>query len=339
MGGGGAVRASEIYKRLAARHQITIVSGKYPGAKDYLKGVQYHFEGTEKDNYVLSTFSYAARANRFLRRHARKADIVIEDFAPWNPVCSYKERPDAVIQVHQREGLLHLKKYFLAGAVFFMVEKYYPRRFRNQIVISEFEKKRFGLERARIIPNGFDPSFLDLVPAEKGYLLFLGRFHIQQKGLDILARAFKQFSGYKLVIAGAGKDDKKVRRLFKDISGVEFPGYVRGERKVQLLRDCEIFLLPSRYEGQPLTVFEAAACGKPVLASDIPELRFAVEAGFALSFKKEDPEDLAKKMRLLSEDAALRADMGRRGRQYAKQFTWDAIAKQFESFLLEVAAR
>jgi len=67
VGGGGAVRVYEIYKRLADRHYITIVCGKYPEAKDYEEGnLRFHFVGTSKNNYVLSTFSYAVKAAQFL---------------------------------------------------------------------------------------------------------------------------------------------------------------------------------------------------------------------------------------------------------------------------------
>lgn len=83
VGGGGAVRAYEICRRLAERHHITVVSGKYPGASDYREGnLSFKFVGTTRNNYVLSTFCYAARAAGFIASHAKEYDVVVEDFAP-----------------------------------------------------------------------------------------------------------------------------------------------------------------------------------------------------------------------------------------------------------------
>ncbi|MGD0283392.1 MAG: glycosyltransferase family 1 protein, partial [Dissulfurispiraceae bacterium] len=54
VGGGGAVRAYELYKRLSIRHNVTIVCGRYPGAQDYSEGnLKIRFVGSSKNNYVL----------------------------------------------------------------------------------------------------------------------------------------------------------------------------------------------------------------------------------------------------------------------------------------------
>ncbi len=82
-------------------------------------------------------------------------------------------------------------------------------------------------------------------------------------------------------------------------------------------------------------LLEAAALGKPVIVSDIPELHYAVEAGFGLSFKSEDPCDLAKKIEFLLANEGLRKEMGRKAKEYAKDFTWDKIADEYEGFLIE----
>jgi glycogen(starch) synthase len=177
VGGGGAVRAYEIYRRLAQRHDVTVVCGKYPAASDHREGnLAFRFVGTASDNYVLSTFCYALKAADYVKTAAGDYDVVVEDFAPYNPVFSFRRRRDAVVQLHQREGLRHLKKYALLGVPFFLIEKYYPRLFRNAVVISELSRDAFGLGgRAAIIPNGFEKAVLEQETEDGGYILFLGR--------------------------------------------------------------------------------------------------------------------------------------------------------------------
>jgi glycogen(starch) synthase len=242
--------------------------------------------------------------------------------------------------LHQREGLRHLKKYAVLGIPFFLIEKYYHRFFSNAVTISEISREAFGLKgRVGVIPNGFDQTLSYPEVGEGDYLLFLGRLHIGQKGLDTLSAALR-LTGSRLVVAGGGKDEGKVRTLFSKAVAtgqVEFVGFVSGPKKVDLLRKCLFMVSPSRYEGQPLTVIEAAACGKPVIVSDIPELKYAVHAGFGLSFKTGDAKDLAAMMNLLIADASLRQNMGMRAREYARNFTWDNIAEDYEQYLLSVA--
>jgi glycogen(starch) synthase len=148
-----------------------------------------------------------------------------------------------------------------------------------------------------------------------------------------------QMSEGKLVIAGGGKDEQKCRSLFSkavDAGRVEFAGVVSGRRKEDLLRKCLFMLVPSRYEGQPLTVIECAACGKPVIVSDIPELKYAVDAGFGLSFRMVDAKDLAEKMNFLLNNNSLRQEMGKKAREYVRNFTWDKIAIEYEKYLLGI---
>ncbi len=340
VGGGGAVRVRDLYSRLSDRHEITVVCGRYPGATSYRKdNIRYEFIGTSRNNYVLSTFCYAVKAAAYVKANAGDYDVVVEDFAPYNPVFSFLRHKNAVIQLHQREGLLHLKKYAVMGIPFLLIEKYYHRFFRNAVTISEMSKERFGLKgRVGIIPNGFDSALLDRKDEEDDYVLFLGRLHIGQKGLDTLCEALR-FVNCRLVIAGGGKDEGAVRSLYSalaDPDRVEFAGFVSGEKKADLLGRCMFMAVPSRYEGKPLTVVEAAACGKPVIVSDIPELKYTVDAGFGLSFKVGDAKDLAEKINSLLGDQRLRRAMGKKAREYARDFTWDRIAEEYERYLLGV---
>jgi len=338
VGGGGATRVYEIYRRLSDRHEITVVCGRYPGSANYKdENVTYEFVGTGSNNYVLSTLWYAVRGHGFLKEHAHEFDVIVEDFAPYNPLFSFREKRNAVVQLHQKEGVQHLKKYSIFGCVFMLVESLYPKRFTYAVTEAREALGKFGLgPQAVAIANGFDPLLLTEDRHDGEYLLFLGRFDIRQKGLDTLSKALA-LTPLLLVIAGGGKDEVRVRSLFSEAvraGRAEFAGFVSGRKKADLIRKCLCMVLPSRYEGQPVTVIESAACGKPVIVSDIPELRYVVEGGFGLSFRVGDAKDFAEKITLLSRDQALRQEMGIRAREYARNFSWDRIAVEYENYLI-----
>jgi glycosyltransferase involved in cell wall biosynthesis len=343
VGGGAAIRAYEIYTRLSERHDITIVCGKYPGAKNYSEGnLKFDFLGTDKRNYVLSTFSYALQTGRSLKENRDRYDILVEDFAPYNPVFSFLLQKDAIIQLHQKEGWHHIRKYPLVGILFGFIEVLYPRLFKNVIKVSITHNEKFSLKKnVAILPNGYDQKLLTSQTTDEDYVLYLGRFHIDQKGLDILRDALNDVE-IKLIIAGKGKDEYKVQKLFKkhiEQGIVKIVGFIEGDKKIDFLRRCQLLVIPSRYEGQAIVCLEAAACGKPVVVSDIPEMRYAVEAGFGISFKCGDSKDLGEKMSFLLNNESLRKEMGQKARKFAKNLTWDRIAEEYERYLIQVFNR
>ena len=345
VGGGGAVRVYEICKRLArSGHEVTILSGNYPGAADYTEdGLRFVFIGSMR-NYMWSTFSYALKAASFVKKQGQAFDIIVEDFAPWNPVFSvFLTKKPVVLHINHREGINILRRWLVAGLPFFLIEKFYPHAFRHVSALSVETRKKIGIAGAVVVPAGIDEKFFEdpqsLVGADEAVppLLYVGRLHIKNKGLDTLLYAMKDLDA-KLLLAGRGKDEDCLKQIIKKlgIDNVALAGFVGETEKIHLLRNTQALVLPSRFEGWGIVVLEAAACGKPVIVSDIPELRYAVDAGFGISFKKGDSKDLARKIRLLLKSGQLKRDMGLKAREYAKNCTWDRIALDYEQFLLKI---
>jgi glycosyltransferase involved in cell wall biosynthesis len=358
VGGGGAVRVYEICKRLVRQgHEATIVSGNYPGAVNYTEdGLRFVFAGSSK-NYELSTFSYALKAASLLKKQAQGFDIIVEDFAPWNPVFSaFLTKKPVVLHINHREGINILKRWWIAGLPFFLIERFYPLFFKYVTALSEETRKKIRIHAAPIVPAGIDEDFFKensvlnsngRVPSKSQTfgganeavppLLYIGRLHIKNKGLDTLLTAM-QGHDVKLLIAGRGKDEDCLKQMTKrlGLKNVALSGFVGENEKIHLLHNTQALVLPARFEGWGIVVLEAAACGKPVIVSDIPELRYAVDAGFGISFKTGDPNDLAQKIRFILENEPLRREMGQKAREYAKDYTWDKISLDYERFLQKV---
>ncbi len=336
VGGGGAVRAFELNRRLVKKgHRITMVCGKFPGASDgFLEGIELKFLGIPA-GYKVSVLSYAPSAFLYLLRHYRDYDIIIEDFAPWNPIFSFlfQKRRRVILQTFHKEGKEILSKYGALGIPFYLIERFYPKLFERSISISEESAKKFGIE-SEIIPCG-----ITQVHGYRGlgdYILFLGRINIHNKGLDTLLEALKG-SSLKLKIAGRGRDTNELMKLIREKGlkeNVEYLGFVDEEKKRELIKGCRFLVLPSRYEGQGIVILEAASFGKPVLVSDLPELRYAVNEGFGVSFRRNDPEDLRKKLESMWRNTEDLKRMSVKALEYANKLTWGKLADRYESFLL-----
>jgi glycosyltransferase involved in cell wall biosynthesis len=121
----------------------------------------------------------------------------------------------------------------------------------------------------------------------------------------------------RFVIGGAHTAHVHTLRRLADASGfgdrIELPGVLTFEEKVALMQRCGAYLQPSRYEGFGLAIAEAMACGAPVVTSAVGEVPHVV-GDAAVLVDGTDPEQIAAATLLVLDDAALREDLGRRGR-------------------------
>ncbi len=169
-------------------------------------------------------------------------------------------------------------------------------------------------------------------PHPRPYLLFVGNVkpHKNLRGLLEAYRLLADEVGHDLVIVGRRDGfihgDPEVVRQAESFGGrVTFTGWVDDARLEQYVAHADALVFPSRYEGFGLPPLEAMACGCPVVASrraSIPEV--CGEA--AVYCDPDDPGDIAAAIRRLLGDAVLRQEMIARGRERARQFTWERCA-------------
>lgn len=350
--GGVGLRAYEIYSRIRDRHEVTLLCRKYPGARDgELRGLRHIFAGTESRSFTKTLLSYARGAARYVREQGTRYDVIVEEFSPAIPtfLSSYRSRP-VVLQIQGYTGRQYFAKYNpVYAAVLYISERFRPARYENVIVVSEATKVRYGLGtggggNVTVISNGIPGGLLSMRPGSSDYLLYLGRLDIHHKGLDVLLDAYRFFYASRpdarLVIAGDGRDRARflglMGRLPKEVrDSITMAGWVSGEQKAALLRDAAMMVIPSRYETQGIVALEGMACGKPLVVSDIPELRYAVQCGAGMSFASGDAAALASAL----ESMAARDDMagmGMKGREWVRGLTWDRVAERFEEYLFSV---
>jgi glycogen(starch) synthase len=347
--GGAGVRAYEIYKRLKDRHDITLLCMRYPGAKDgEIEDLRHLFVGTESKSLTKSVLAYTLKASNYVKKHGRDYDVIVENFLPSTPFFSrFLTKTPVILQVQGIMERHSLKKFNPIYAVpMYLVEKFYPSLYDKFVFVSEVTMNKvissIGNKKYRsyLVPNGIDEALLHLPYNEEDYMLFLSRIDIYTKGLDLLIKAFKKISekypSIRLVLAGYEFDkfDRLLSRYEPSLRGkVHYAGFVTGEEKIRLISGAKIFVLPSRHESSPISIIEAAACGKPVIVSNIPELKFVEEGGFGISFKTNSVESLTQSIKYLLDNPKKRMELGIKGREFSKSYLWDKVAIEFENAL------
>lgn len=160
------------------------------------------------------------------------------------------------------------------------------------------------------------------------YYLFVARL-VPEKGCHFLLEAFKNLkTNKKLVIAGGSShSDDYVKSLEKTAGDrVVFTGYIYGEALQELYTNAYCYVHPSTMEGMPITLLEAIAYGKCVVASDIPPcIEVVGDAG--IIFESKNIEELTRAMQKVEDDPALAAELGRQAKALGvEEYSYDSIA-------------
>lgn len=213
----------------------------------------------------------------------------------------------------------------------------------------------FGLKLplVREIPNGFtledgagqpaSPAIEAIVHADP-FALFLGRIN-WKKGLDRLIGALSRVPAIRLVVAG--NDEENYRAVVDAMaarlgvsSRIVFTGSVHGADKAALLSNARFLVLPSYSENFGNVVIEAMATGCPVIVSKDVGLADTVLATRAGLVVDGDADSLGAAMSRLLGDAALRHEMGERGRTAARaRYSWPVVAGQMEDLYSSLLRR
>jgi glycosyltransferase involved in cell wall biosynthesis len=188
------------------------------------------------------------------------------------------------------------------------------------VALSEFARGRFeacGLPGDRIFvkPNSLAGE-LPGARGDAGYGVYLGRLSVE-KGIEHLLGALHRHP-VPMKIIGDGPLRARLVQLAAEwrLTDVEFTGRLDRDSCLRLLSQASFLVLPSIcYENFPMSILEAYACEKPVLASRLGSIPELVEHGVTgLLFAPGDEGELAARLRELMADPGARQAMGRNGR-------------------------
>lgn len=341
----------EIFGRLADRgHAVRAVVSGWPGADPAatLDGIAFQRVG--------GRHSYAWRARRAARRAIQDfvPDVLVEDI---NKVPLYSPRwagvPVVALVPHLFGATAFAEASIPLAAAVWAAERVIPGVYRNcpfqaisESTALDLTKRGLLARDIAVIPPGIDHRTYRpgaaTERAETPTLLYVGRLK-RYKGLEVLFEALSRLEhrmpDARLVIAGRGSDERRLRRLVRRAGlshRVRFLGYISQEEKVAWLRRAWAVVYPSPKEGWGMTNVEAAACGTPVIASDAPGLRESVAAGASgVLAPHADPAAWAASIREVLEDPSVRERLGRGGVVHAARFSWARAADETEAHLYE----
>lgn len=340
--GGQARRTHEINKRLASRHDITVVTAGFKTLRDEtVDGVRYRrmLALPHPLNFVWYFVELAPRAL------LAQADLIVEDFsspltasglppivrAPVVGVASYLFGKQAAQRYH-----LPIDRWEAA-----MV-----RRYRHLIALTYVQEGQLRAHapaaNIRIIPNGADDeAFANPWAGDEDYVAFIGRLDWNMKGLDLLLDVAARLPDrLPLAIAGDGPGRDRLEQAIdkRGVRGrVRTLGRLDGAQRHRFVAHAKALAFTSRYENQSLVGLDALAVGVPIVAFDVESSRelFGDTAAVVPAF---DVDAFAAALTQLASDASRAQGLSAAARARATSFTWNNAARDQEQFYGDVLA-
>ena len=198
-------------------------------------------------------------------------------------------------------------------------------------------------EQATLIRGaGVNCSVFSPTPFPEAPVVMFPSRMLWEKGVEEFVKAahmvLPRFPGARFVLVGASEDDdpravsrRRIAGWLSSTPGLEWWGSQKYEAMPEILSRASIVALPSGYpEGLPKCLLEAAASGRPIIASDIPGCREIARHGVnAILVPPRDASRLAEAVMEILSRPALMEEFGREGRRIAcSEFAEEMIVSQ-----------
>ena len=196
-----------------------------------------------------------------------------------------------------------------------------------------------GFEKEKLIKMPYGVNTQKFVPGikkgKKFRLAFVGSLQLR-KGIQYLLKAWSELklkNAQLLVVGRVWPDAVEVVEKYKKNPTIKFLGFDRNP--LETLQQSDVFVSPSLEEGSALTVYEAMACGLPIIATKNTGCVAANKKdGFIIPIR--DVKSLKEKIKYFYDNPNEIKRMGKNARKRVEQFSWDNYGERLKSKYLEI---
>jgi glycosyltransferase involved in cell wall biosynthesis len=191
----------------------------------------------------------------------------------------------------------------------------------------EWTEKGIGMKRQRVVT-----------------VLTMARL-VSGKGVDVAIRAISRLPEWiRLIVAGDGNERRNLEKITKQLQidkRVQFLGWVSGNKKTSLLKNADVFCLPSTNDAFPISLVEAMAYGVPVVAvkwGGIQDMVSDARVGFLA--ENNDPEEVAGLILRIACDDNLRQRMGTEAKKWVLEISSaKVVGEKLKEVVMSIADR
>lgn len=211
-------------------------------------------------------------------------------------------------------------------------------------------------ERVHVVVNGVDTERFYPHPADSrlklelgiaagapvaGIVARLGSEKNHEMFLEVARRVRERVSDAQFLIVGDGVERERLERLAAELQVAEGVRFLGNRSDVpELLALCDVFLLTSHIEANPVSILEAMATGKPVVATRVGSVGESVRDGVGYLVEPGDAAGMAERVVELFEGPRLARSLGSEGRRLVvERWSVDRMVEGYQSLLEELYAK
>lgn len=210
--------------------------------------------------------------------------------------------------------------------------------------------KKINIKNVIYMPNGVELEKFNEEKKKntnKTIFLFVGRLE-KQKGLMYLIEAINilkaKDSKFEVHLIGEGSEEVYLKKLVSKFDSKKYIKFLGGKTFQEIAAyytDSDVFILPSIWEGFPLTLLEAWAARLPVIITNVGGItKICANKENALIIPSKDSKKVSEAMMTLIKDQNLRRKLGENGRKLVeKKYNWENITKEVEKIYKEVLSK
>jgi glycosyltransferase involved in cell wall biosynthesis len=330
--GGAEIYTQEIARGLTEKYgcEVVVFTSRFKGStsNEMIDGVRYMRKGNEVTVHLWG-FLYATR-NR------KKFDRIVDEF---NGIGFFTfALPNSSLLIHQMYQEFWTTELGLLGKLPFLLEPAILKLYRNKkaITVSESTKEdlnHLGFKNVSVIMNAVRrmPIDISINKNSEPTLIFLGRLKSTKRPEDVVEifrKVKRKIPNARLWMVGRGPEEDRLKSSTKELNDVTFWGWADNEKKMSLLAQAHVLLVPSVREGFGINVIEAASVGTPAIGYNVHGLRDSIRYG-ETGYLVGSVEEAAVRTIDLLGDKARYEKMSDNCLYYSEEFNWDKRVDEF----------
>ena len=362
--GGAEKRYYELARRLAARHEVHLISWQHwRGApRTQVDGLTYHgvgklpaFYGKNGKRRISEAIGFAGHLLKAFPRE--RFDVIDCSTLPYFPayachLISRHRRIPLVLTWHEFWGDYWLDYLGWPGHLGRGIEFLTTGLGDVGVAVSEFTSSRvrhlgLGNRPIEVVPNGIEYEEISSITpeGEESDVIYMGRL-IEHKNVSTLLQSLsllvKRLPRLRCFIVGDGPDREKLAAHSSalDLDGnVTFCGFIPSQQDLfALMKRSKVFVFPSTREGFGRSVMEAQACGLPAVVVDAPDSASAslIHSGDNGLVCNNDPHALAGALGDLLGNPTQRQRMAEEALAEAARYDWSNVVERIEGIYRQV---